>query len=93
MPALVCGECRTDEVGATSHTEAAESEMELLPRKRSSCWHVARLFGIRLLAAAMTFLLLGFGLGLTFYLGTDYPCFLLIAPLGPNGTRCGFRVD
>ena len=62
-------------------------------RKQAMCdaSRAVRRFGVRVLAASMTFLLLGLSLGLVFYVGlTDYPCFLWIAPLGANGTRCGF---
>ena len=63
-------------------------------RKQAMCDALAvRRFGVRVLAASVTFLLLGLSLGLVFYLGTDYPCFLWIAPLGANGTRCGFLHD
>jgi hypothetical protein len=41
---------------------------------------------LRAAAAALTFLGLGFGLGLAFFLGTDYPCFLWIR----DATDCGF---
>ena len=45
----------------------------------------------RATAAMLTFVLLGFVLGLVFYLGTDYPCFLFIVDDGPEGTLCGWR--
>ena len=38
-------------------------------------------------AAVATFLVWGFLMGLTFYLGTDYPCFLWIK----DETDCGFK--
>mmetsp|Transcript_72810 Transcript_72810/g.193494 ORF Transcript_72810/g.193494 Transcript_72810/m.193494 type:complete len:160 (+) Transcript_72810:116-595(+) len=39
-------------------------------------------------AALATFVGWGFLMGLTFYLGTDYPCFLFIED---EQTRCGFK--
>lgn len=42
----------------------------------------------RALVPMLTFLMLGFVMGLAFYLGTDYPCFLWIAD---NATECGWR--
>ena len=42
----------------------------------------------RCLAPVVAFLILGFAMGLTFYLGTDYPCFLWIYD---NATECGWR--
>lgn len=62
----------------------------LAPTRKRAVSLAARRLGLRLLAAIVTFLVLGLALGLTFFLGTDYPCFLWIAPEGPNGTRCGF---
>ena len=47
----------------------------------------------RATAAMLTFALLGFVLGLVFYLGTDYPCFLFIVDVGPEGTLCGWRTS
>ena len=47
----------------------------------------------RATAAMLTFALLGFVLGLVFYLGTDYPCFLFIVDDGPEGTLCGWRTS
>ena len=42
---------------------------------------------IRGAAAALAFLGIGFTLGLIFFLGTDYPCFLWIED---SATHCGF---
>jgi hypothetical protein len=43
---------------------------------------------IRSLAPVLTFIILGFAMGLAFYMGTDYPCFLWITD---NATECGWR--
>ena len=59
---------------------------------RDACRRTVQRISVRALAAVLTFLLVGLVLGLVFFLGTDYPCFLWIAPLGPNGTRCGFPI-
>ena len=78
-----------------ARTSPASDRIRLLesPEKCLPYYTAARRFGVRALAAALTFLLLGLVLGIIFVVGTGYPCFLWIAPLGPNGTQCGFPVE
>ena len=47
-----------------------------------------RLLAVRLAAPVVTFLVLGFAMGLLFYKSTDYPCFLWIKDAA---TECGFK--
>lgn len=62
----------------------------LLQRQRTRHWLPTskRQLAMRVSTAMATFLALGFAMGLVFYAGTDYPCFLWIAD---NATRCGWQ--
>ena len=63
------------------------------PLRRGSCDRAChpvsrRQVAARCLTPLLVFLLLGFAMGLTFYLGTDYPCFLWIYD---DATECGWK--
>ena len=56
------------------------------PSRSLRPWWSLRVRAARAAAAIAAFLLAGLGLGLAFYRGTDYPCFLWIVD---DATRCG----
>lgn len=65
---------------------AASGTLQQPSRSLRPWWPSLRVRAARAAAAIAAFLLAGFALGLAFYRGTDYPCFLWIVD---DATRCG----
>ena len=87
-PALRRGSVSVADLGLAPvrREQAASGTLQQPSRSLRPWWPSLRVRAARAAAAIAAFLLAGFALGLAFYRGTDYPCFLWIVD---DATRCG----